>query len=51
MVEFFAHEHMEEFDVAKNGRYINDGVLEKIFCCNHLRRLSLRYFPFLYNFI
>eukprot|EP00026_Physarum_polycephalum_P005205 Phypoly_transcript_05235.p1 GENE.Phypoly_transcript_05235~~Phypoly_transcript_05235.p1 ORF type:complete len:652 (+),score=46.52 Phypoly_transcript_05235:84-1958(+) len=33
---------MEEFDVAKNGRYINDSVLERIFCCGNLQRLSLR---------
>lgn len=43
VIEYFAKGYMEEFDVAKNGLYVTDKVLEKLQHCHSLQKLSLRY--------
>lgn len=42
VIEYFARGYMEEFDVAKNGLYVTDKVLEKLQHCKDLQKLSLR---------
>ena len=46
VARFFVHEGLEEFDLTRNGGYVDDAVINTLQCCTGLKSLTLKYPPF-----